>query len=1174
MRSALTDTSGLNLHAQGHARCILHNLETPRDEWPAFRSDLDERLLYSANQMISNGLELFPGTTSRPLACNLLSRGAEALEFLCSTGTLGRSTHDEILKSAIAYHIAGFHARSYVLIQRLAAPDAELSEFPRLIVSLLRRELRDARERTYAFFDVRDFSDEGLAENLAAGESEDDNAIANLGRRSLVNSLSEYLEYVKSGDESLLERAILRCGQVADLARDARHVDLWWWGRATEHLLRELGDSSLWRGLADIGPRLPDGAPIRRYIQGHAPRDPAIVSLWPSQKHALDVIKDPAAPSFCIRMPTSAGKTKIAEFAIVRALLDNLTDPDAKCIYIAPYRSLAAEIESTLRDGLRALGIRVSEVYGGFDVSAAEEQLIQDTQILIATPEKLDAVVRLAPELLEAVRLVVFDEGHMAGDISERGLRAEFLINRLLYRLGRERCRHVFVSAVLPNPQDFASWIGGPTGEVVQSDWRPSRLVLGTFQWNRARVRLEYSHRGATRLEQATFVPRFVRVRQVQGLEGAGRRRNAFPHNAAEAYAATAVRFSASGTTMAFVPQARQVFATAREILFAIRLMAAVAESDGEVSTFQAPDPTTATMRECLATIAEELGENSEVAGFVQSGVAVHHGSLPTRVRIAIERLIRSGQLRLIVATTTLGQGVNLPVRTVLVRGLQQSQHSQVDSSTFWNIAGRAGRAMQENEGQVLFFIDETKPSWGVRRQQDMARALIEQAAVDAVIGLLHRALTYLGRVWTRSAPDVDFAGLCLKLAENDFTWAEEDERSTLQFIFDLIDQHLLAVAAEAGFGPSQPDRLQEVLRESLLFAQLGTHPIPLIDEDGATSLLAARLASVFRRIPDDNRRDRFYRMGFSLADCFAVEHASQHIVGLLQNAALWDEMPETDRIDLLMSLADIGLTMNAVRSMQSELPDSTREIVRGWLTGESCLSMANRGLSVGLNPDPGELSRFVERVCVYGLTWAVNGFVTFAKQQPEENDGGVPEVAGFFPAMFKMGVPDPLAAVFSPYVQLNRQIAQAAARACPFDVGRLSRAVAWLISSEVGEFESCGLQQTEAERLIALRRRWVEFTLEGVQDGTDTRRILVQPRRAARIRAGDTVLLRARPDRGLARFDVLHPEGRLIGRYHFNAAVPDWLNRPHAVLTVVRRVEPREGENTLVTIVSHRLSV
>ena len=109
-----------------------------------------------------------------------------------------------------------------------------------------------------------------------------------------------------------------------------------------------------------------------------------------------------------------------------------------------PFEPLAVEVERSLRAAFDPLGFAVSELYGGYELSEAEGEVIESVSIVVVTPEKLDAMLRFAPEVFENVKCVIVDEGHTAGDTSERGLRAEFVLNRLLRRLPRNTCRYVF----------------------------------------------------------------------------------------------------------------------------------------------------------------------------------------------------------------------------------------------------------------------------------------------------------------------------------------------------------------------------------------------------------------------------------------------------------------------------------------------------------------------------------------------------------------------------------------------------------------------------------------------------------------------------------------------------------------------------------------------------------
>ena len=92
-----------------------------------------------------------------------------------------------------------------------------------------------------------------------------------------------------------------------------------------------------------------------------------------------------------------------------------------------------------------------------------------------------------------------------------------------------------------------------------------------------------------------------------------------------------------------------------------------------------------------------------------------------------------------------------------------------------------------------------------------------------------------------------------------------ESERPVLEDIFDLVDQHLLALAIEGDFGPEDQDPLQGILRESLLFAQLEARPLDGVTADAAQRILAARMRWVFRRVPQATSRNQTDTGRFSL---------------------------------------------------------------------------------------------------------------------------------------------------------------------------------------------------------------------------------------------------------------------------------------------------------------------
>ena len=115
-----------------------------------------------------------------------------------------------------------------------------------------------------------------------------------------------------------------------------------------------------------------------------------------------------------VSLPTSAGKTRIAELCILRCLAIG-----KRVLFITPLRALSAQTETSLRKTFLPLGKSVSSLYGSIGTSDYEQDVLRTQDIVVGTPEKLDFALRNDPSLLDDVGLVVLDEGHMIG-LNER----------------------------------------------------------------------------------------------------------------------------------------------------------------------------------------------------------------------------------------------------------------------------------------------------------------------------------------------------------------------------------------------------------------------------------------------------------------------------------------------------------------------------------------------------------------------------------------------------------------------------------------------------------------------------------------------------------------------------------------------------------------------------------
>lgn len=138
--------------------------------------------------------------------------------------------------------------------------------------------------------------------------------------------------------------------------------------------------------------------------------------------------------------PTGAGKTNIALLTVLREVSQHVPNPQStnpddwnmrdkqfKIVYIAPLKALAAEIVSKFQAALAYLKMHVRELTG--DMSLTKQE-IQETHIIVSTPEKWDVVTRKTDGMMGSVNCMIIDEIHLLND--ERGLVVECLVARAL----------------------------------------------------------------------------------------------------------------------------------------------------------------------------------------------------------------------------------------------------------------------------------------------------------------------------------------------------------------------------------------------------------------------------------------------------------------------------------------------------------------------------------------------------------------------------------------------------------------------------------------------------------------------------------------------------------------------------------------------------------------------
>lgn len=416
------------------------------------------------------------------------------------------------------------------------------------------------------------------------------------------------------------------------------------------------------------------------------------LELLPSQQKALESnMLNVAANAIVLQMPTSAGKTLMAEFNI---LVTRSLRPDAKIVYVVPSRALMNQVYFDLKGDLSFLDIKIERTSSAVEVDPAENSfLVSDNiDILVSTPEKLDLLIRRNHPSVEDVSLFIVDEAHTIEN-GQRGARLELLLTML--RRERPDAKYMLLSPFLPDGGEaIKEWLGG--GNAIQIDWRPSeKLVFGLqlkgkkAQYTMLPTALSTIVKEEKQVEVSIQIPLEASSEKARILEYATK------------------TFGETGRTQLILCKGRGT---------TNKQAKAIADRLGRVPV----------VSEDVALVCkymdEEIGCHTLYTDLLAKGVTVHHAGLSDETKILIEHLIRQGNIRYVCATSTIAEGVNFPVSSVYFDTYTKGTNSRYSSNDFWNIAGRAGRTLVDDFGKIILPFNS-------KENIEQARALIVKGA-------------------------------------------------------------------------------------------------------------------------------------------------------------------------------------------------------------------------------------------------------------------------------------------------------------------------------------------------------------------------------------------------------------------------------------------------------------
>jgi replicative superfamily II helicase len=860
-------------------------------------------------------------------------------------------------------------------------------------------------------------------EELAAGAR---GSVGSLSRLIALYNLARMVElcaeYLVSGSPSdvgvRLARHHANVQEIDDLEPDptlAHLADLLHLG------LQALVTGSVWTATRGLGARI--GAFVEALTD--AERANPVLELWPSQRSALrSSLLDPAKRALVIQMPTSAGKTLVAEFAVVQALALN---PDATVAYVVPTRALVNQITLRLRADLAALGLQVEAAVPVFELDPVEDGLLRGERIhvLVTTPEKLDLLLRQDHPTAGNLALVVADEAHNIGE-GERGARLELMLGTV--KRERPDARFLLLSPFVPNAADLAGWLGDDPGASVEVDWQPTELVTATAEWVKPRNRPFDL--------QLTTVPsaRLLGLGQDVKLS-MGRSQVQAPARSKPAIAtSSALRLSERGSVL--------VLCRGR----------GTAESRAAGVAAEREDRGLSPLGEAVVAYAEsELGREHPLPGQLRRGVAYHHAGLSHDLRYLVERLIDLEDVDVVCGTTTLAQGVNFPIANVVVETLKQRTDGpevwrDLTFAEFWNIAGRAGRALRDRMGLVVYPVTSSAQSEEFR--DFLARD--SRALASALIEAFERV-------------DVAATRFDLAFVRNHRTMA-------------IFTQYLTHALRVGGYDNARAD-VEDLLRSSLAFYQT----------QASDPQMARGLIALARRYLDSTaeKGGGYLRLadgtGFSLAsvDLLYAQQRGEHRE--FERRTFWEPsgLFAADRrnlTDLIAVLGDVPELSLGHREAGPFNPEVVAGVVGDWVGGRTVAEIADRWFLTA-EPDPDKRRRlaghYLYSRLVGQVPWGMGAVQRLALSDEDDL-----QAVGHVPSLVFYGVRSREAAALR-MAGVPRVAAEGLARQWreeqPADVAGFDGMREWLSSRPADQWQSA-MPQDSPLNGPGCRRVWAEL--------------------------------------------------------------------------------------------------
>ncbi|HHT7190702.1 TPA: DEAD/DEAH box helicase [Bacillus cereus] len=444
---------------------------------------------------------------------------------------------------------------------------------------------------------------------------------------------------------------------------------------------------------------------------------PGQLFLWPSAMDFVNKCLPGPSTHSIICTPTGSGKSTIAKLAVSQSLNEGWV------LYLAPTNALVHQIQRDLKKVKWPWdNVNIKSFIGVDEYTAlSDDKLIDDEvgrHIYVMTPEKCALAMRLSPDVFKTCRLCIFDEFHEINS-SSRGVTIDIIFGTLLSLSPLVRLQ--LISAMIENSEDLKEWLEKESEfgvNVISLKWRPTRTMRGVIGLEENAF-IDAVNNASLKPKARTKMIATTPVFGLFGLQGAWQSNETSEYKFGNVGANYVFEFtkkpvtlnswvnntmgqlafhfgSKNMKTIGFFPKNKHYPFTVARNMESIEIQTELWNED---------------IVRLLEIANAELGMPSKLEELLRKGISVHTSLMTQTEKNVAELSFKIGLAKVMLATSTLSQGLNLPAEVVLLGGTELGdEFNSLDfdslitrkNSQFLNSIGRAGRAEFASQGLAI----------------------------------------------------------------------------------------------------------------------------------------------------------------------------------------------------------------------------------------------------------------------------------------------------------------------------------------------------------------------------------------------------------------------------------------------------------------------------------------